>query len=293
MARLLPWFSLVLLLTGTAAAAQPQPPVREPQQRQVVVPSGPHEPAPEVHVAANVATTLVFDAPIDRASVEVPERATRFRLVDPGERTLFLEPLVAPEDGERLVVRVRYKDSGPPVYATVALVSHPVLVDTRVNVVRRPRTVEALEAALAEKEAELAALKVVNGPSGFVFSGRLTLAGVKARPFEGSSTATQSGLKVAGGQGYRAGLWALAVVRVHNLPGEKPWAPQEARLSLADGTRVKVRSVDMNKVQLLSGEEGLVAVETEAPFWTMDNVLRLELLDKSGGRHLSIPNVQL
>jgi uncharacterized protein (TIGR02268 family) len=292
--RLLPWFPLAILLTGeTAASQQLQPPARERQERQVIVSNSSDEPVPEVRVAANVATTLVFDAPIDRASVEVSERATRFRLVDPGERTLFLEPLVAPRDGERLVVRVRYKDGGTPVYATVALVSHPTLVDTRVEVMRRPRTLEALEAALAEKDAQLAALRAASGPAGLVFSGRLDRHGVQARRILNLPTGIQSGLEVRGGEGFRASSWALAVVRVHNLPGQRPWESGQARLTRRDGTPVKVRSVDMNKAQLAPGEEGLVAVETEAPVWNADDVLRLELLDKSGSRRLSIPEMRL
>ncbi len=244
-------------------------------------------------MAAGVATYLRFNAPIDRASLEVEGRETRFKLVDPGEHTITLEVAVEPGPGEKLGLRVRYRDGANPAYATLALVSHPTLVDKEVEVVRRPRTVEALEATLAEKEAELAALKAVSGPAGFVFSGRLNLEGVEARPFEQPSSGTQSGLKVAGGEGYRAGPWALAVVRVRNLPGQKPWEPGEARLTLADGTPVKVRSVEMNRAQLAPGEEGLVAVETEAPFWKAGEVLRLELLDKGGSRRLSILNVVL
>jgi hypothetical protein len=56
---------------------------------------------------------------------------------------------------------------------------------------------------------------------------------------------------------------------------------------------VKVLSVAMDKTQLAPGEEGLVAVETEAPFWTEDDILRLELVDKSGSRRLPIPQVKL
>ena len=104
---------------------------------------------------------------------------------------------------------------------------------------------------------------------------------------------SQGGLKVVEGVWYRAGPWALAVVRVRNLPGQKPWEPGEARLTLADGTPVKVRSVNMNKAQLAPGEEGLVAVETEAPLWKVGELLRLELLDKSGSRHLSLSEVKL
>jgi uncharacterized protein (TIGR02268 family) len=285
---------LLVLAVGASAAAQPQPPAREQQHRQVVVPSGPNEPVPEVRVATNTLTIFRFGASIDRASVEVEGRTTRFRLVDVGDRTLILEMAVEPGDGEKLGVRVQYKDGATPAYATFVLVSHPTLVDKEVEVVRRPRTVEVLEAALAEKEAELAALRAVSGPAGLVFSGRLNLNGVTARPFELTSNGTLSGLKVAGGEGYRAGSWALAVVRVRNLPGQKPWEPAEARLTHAEnGKRVKVRSVNMSKKELAPGEEGVVAVETEAPFWNAGEAFRLELLDKSGGRLLLIPAVKL
>jgi hypothetical protein len=141
------------------AAAQPQLPIREQQQRQVVIPANPREPVPGVWVATHVSTTLVFDAPIDRASVEVSERATRFRLV----------------------VRGRYKDGASPTHATFARVSYPTRVDTEVEVVRRPRTVETLETELAEKDAQLAALRVTSGPAKLVFSGRTDVKGVQAQ----------------------------------------------------------------------------------------------------------------
>jgi uncharacterized protein (TIGR02268 family) len=244
---------------------------------------------PEVWIAANTRTHLHFDALIDRASVEVEGRTTRFRMVDVGDQTLTLEPSVEPGSGEKLGVRVRYKDGTAPAYATFSLVSHPTRVDKEVEVVRRPRTVEALEAALA---AALSALQSVSGPAGLVFSGRLNLKGVQARRMD-VTLGAQGGLMVEGGEAYRAGPWALAVVRVRNLPGQKPWEPGKARLTRADGTPVKVLSVNMNKAQLGLGEEGLVAVETEAPFWKMSEPLHLELLDKSGNRRLSLPAVQL
>nr|WP_143195917.1 DUF2381 family protein [Archangium sp. Cb G35] len=277
---------------GTPPAAQTQPPARERQERQVVVP-GPGEPVPEVRVAANILTIVRFGTSIERASVEVEGRTTRFKLVDPGEYTLALEPSVEMAPEERLIVRVRYKDVGSPAYATFALVSHPTLVDKEVTVVRRPRTVEALESALAEKEAELAALRALSGPAGLVFSGRLDPDGVQARRIAMAPAGAQSGLRVAGGAGYRACCWALAVVRVRNLPKQSPWMPGVARLTRADGTAVKVLSVDMDKAQLAPGEEGLVTVETETPFWKAGEVFRLELLDKGGVRRLPILEVAL
>jgi hypothetical protein len=51
--------------------------------------------------------------------------------------------------------------------------------------------------------------------------------------------------------------------------------------------------MDMSKKELAPGEEGLVVVETEAPFWKAGEAFRLELLDKSGSRLLLIPAVKL
>jgi uncharacterized protein (TIGR02268 family) len=267
-----------------AAAQQPQPAVREQQQRQVVVPSGPGELVPEVRVAAGIATTLVFDAPIERLSVEVEGRATRFRLVDPGERTLFLEPLVAPGDGERLAVRVRYKDGASPASATFALVSHPMLVDTRVDVVRRQRTPETLEAALAQCEAA--------GPSRLVLSGQLDRRGVKTIGFPVRvPPGNKSGLAAQEGTSYRATRWALVAVPVSNLPGQKPWTPGLARLFSAEGTALGVRQVSMDRPRLQPGETALVVVET-APPPSSNAPYRLELLDTEGGRLLPIHEVK-
>ena len=275
------------------AAAQTQPPARERQERQVVLPANPSEPVPEARVAAGIATYLRFDSPIDKASLELEGRPARLRWVDVGERLVAVEPSADLGAEERLVMRVRYKDGASPAVARLVLVSHPTLVDKELEVVRRPRTVEALETALAEKEAELAALRASSGPAGLVFSGRLDPVGVLARRIENLPRRIQSGLKVVGGEEYRACCWALAVVRVRNLPGQKPWVPGVARLTRADGTVAKVRSVGMNKALLAPGEEGLVAVETETPFWEAGEVFRLELLDKSGVRPLPILDVVL
>ncbi len=248
-----------------------------------------------MRVAVGTTTFLRFDAPIERGSLEVEGRKERFHLVDVGEQFIVLEPALAPGPGERLGLKVRYRGGAYPVQAVFALVSHDTQVDGEVKVARRPRTPESLEAELAEKNGQLAALQArcgQGGPAGLVFSGRLDLDGVRARSFEVPS-GTQHGLTVAGGDGYRAGRWALAVVRVRNLPGQPPWVPRQARLTRADGTLVKVLHVDMDRAQLAPGEEGFVAVETEAPFWKVGDVFSLELVDTSGTRRLLLPAVLL
>jgi uncharacterized protein (TIGR02268 family) len=269
---------------GATAAAQPQPPVREQQQRQVVVPSGPHEPVPEVRVAATTATYVRFKSPIDKESLQVDGRATRFKVVDPGEYTLTLEMAVEPEPGERLIVRVRYKDGGTPAYATLALVSHPTLMDKEVEVVRRSRAPEVLEAKLAQCEA--------SGPANLVLSGQLDRAGVRAKEFQGRVPPTnKSGLTAGRGMGFQAARWMVVAVSVTNLPGQKPWTPGSARLFSAEGTPLRVRLIQLQgKSQLPPGESGLVVVQTDAPMFGKAP-FRLELLDTEGARLLPIHDV--
>lgn len=237
-------------------------------------------------MAANVATYLRFDAPIDKDSVEVEGRAARFRLVDPGERTLTLEPAVEPGAGEKLRVRVRYKDGASPGYATLALVSHPTRVDKEVEVVRRPRTPEAREAASARCE--------TGGPAGLVLSGQLDRAGIQTKDFRGrAAPGNKSGLTMGEGTVYRATLWSVVAVRIANLPGQKPWVPGSARLFSAEGTPVRVRLVQLQeKSQLQPGESGDVVVEADAPL-SRGGLFRLELLDAEGGRLLPIDDVKL
>jgi eukaryotic-like serine/threonine-protein kinase len=140
---LVPCLVLPLLLTGVASAQSPAP-SREREERRLVLPSGPDAPLPEVRLASGVSTWLRFDSPLDKSSVELEGRAARFREVDVGERTLLLVPSVEPAPGERLGLRVRFRDGSSPSHASFALVSHPSRVDKELEVVRQARPLEAL-----------------------------------------------------------------------------------------------------------------------------------------------------
>ena len=265
-----------------AALPLPQPLARERVERHLTLP-GPKEPAPQVRVAAGVTTYLRFDAPIDKASLEVQAREERFHLVDAGEHFIALNPSLEPAPGERLRVKVRYRSGTSPAEAAFWLVTDSTQVDKEVEV-RRPGAQGTQEAQPARCE--------VGGPAGLVLSGRLDSDGVQAERFE-TNTGLQNGLEGAGGIGYRARRWGLVAVRVRNLPGQTPWVPVQARLTREDGTGVKVLSPEMDTAQLAPGEEGLVAVETEAPFWKVGAAFHLELVDTSGTRRLLISGVML
>jgi uncharacterized protein (TIGR02268 family) len=286
LARLLKWLPLVLLLTG-AASAQPPLPAREYVERRVTVPSNAEEQAPEIRVATNVLTVLRFDAPIDRASVEVDGRKTRFRMVDPGDQTLSLEPSVEPGAGEKLVLRVRYKGSTFPNEAVFALVSDPKVVDKEVEVVRLIQTPEAMAAEIASLKSRCEA----NGPASLALSGSLDSEGVRAQRIV-SVQGAPGGLELLEGLGFRASSWSLVSFRLRNLPGQPPWAVAEVRLITLAGTSVKVLPVRMDRSHIAPGEEGLVVVETERPFWKAGEKFRLELIGRDG-RTLPFGTVQL
>jgi uncharacterized protein (TIGR02268 family) len=289
----MPAVALAFLLVGTAAAAQPSPPVRERVERRATLPGDSEGPMPEVHVARGVLTTVVLDGPVDKSSLELEGRLSRFKLVDVGERLITVEPSVELEPEERLGLRVRLKDGTP---VALILTSHPTQVDTRLDL-ERPRSRESLLTELAEKEAELSALRAraaAVGAVGMVFAGLLDRKGVRASDFSGVvPPGNRSGLKLEDGVGYRARTWALVAVQVRNLPGQRPWAPGAARLHGAAGVEVKVLGVHLARPALSPGESSWVVVETDRLPAEAGEVFRLELVDKGGGRLLPIDGVKL
>ncbi|RKG62758.1 DUF2381 family protein [Corallococcus sp. AB011P] len=283
-------------MLGTAVPAQPAPSSRERQERRLALPDGPSEPVPELHVAAGAVTLLLFDAPLDRASVELEGRE-RFRLVDVGERILALEPAADLGPGERLGLRVRYSDGARPEQAVFVLVTQPAAFDGRVQVFRRAQSIPALQAELAEVRAEIAALRArseVSSPAGLALAGLLDENGVVARKIEPQLRQEgQSSLRVMGGFILRAPAWGLVSVQVMNL-GKAPWAPTEAHLTNSTGgVQVPVLGVRMKQPRIGPGEVGTVVVATEAPTWNVGTLFRLELVDEAGTRHLLLPRVAL
>ncbi|MFL5348547.1 MAG: DUF2381 family protein [Hyalangium sp.] len=278
-----PTFALCLLTVGTAVA-QPQSPSRERQDRRTFLALAPTE----LRVAADNVTTVIINGPLDRDSLVVDR--TRFKWAEVSDHMLNLQLVTDLGSGERLVVKANFKDRAVPAQAVFVVTTHPTEVDGTVEVDRRANTPEALTAALAQKEAELEELKArceASGPAGVVLSKWLAVE-MRPIPFHvATSSAEPSGLKVQEGAGYEGTTSTLVAISLRNLPGQKPWAPGEARLINASGKPVKVLSVQMRPAHLAPGEEGLVVVEVKEPPWTADKAFSVELVDASGQRRLS------
>lgn len=247
----------VLFFFAGVSAAQPAP-ARTLRQRGVTV-AGPGAPVPEVHLAPDTRTTLVFDADIDKDSVVLDE--TRVRLVDAGARSLILQLLVKLGDRERLWLRVRFRDGSVPEEAVLALVSHPSEVDTQVDVTRHAQPLAACQAELAETQAlcnagtlaDLVASGVLDDRG--IFTGTLKFTGAH----EGDLAPTPTGGWIHAGPG-----WFVLAIRLPHPPGERPWAFQEAGLTRVRGPgRFTARRVRVKRTA--PETEDLVVVEVASP----------------------------
>jgi uncharacterized protein (TIGR02268 family) len=242
------------------------------------------QPPPEVRIAAGNVTTLVFDAPLELDSLEVDR--TRFTLADAGEHILTLEPATELGTGERLVVKVRFKDGAPSAQALFVLVSHPSEMDGKVEVTRQVSTAEALRQALSLKEAELEQLRAqckANSPATPILPVRLPAGTAPVHAGPARVPADASGLQFEKTWSYRYEVSTVLTVQVLNLPGHGPWMLGQARITGPKGEPVPVLTMRMVPSELAPGQRGEVTLEIPTPWETS----RVELRDPSGQRLLS------
>jgi uncharacterized protein (TIGR02268 family) len=261
---------LAVLTMVSAASAQPQ----AARGRRVTVAASPQPPLPEIYVAAQVATLILLDGPIDKGSVQLSSELVR--LLDVGERSLSIEPRVSPGEKERWVLRVRYADGASPEWAAFALVSHPSTVDQRVDAVRPAQPLAPCQAALAQAQARCEGTRA----EVWVLADRLGGAGVLK---DSIKVQLLGKLAIKGGHVYRLATGVLVVVAVHNVTGQRHWSPTEATLRPAGGQpAVRVRAVAVRGGRIAPGEVGQVAVEADLPSPDAVPPFTLELRDASG-----------
>ncbi|MBN1205700.1 MAG: DUF2381 family protein, partial [Myxococcaceae bacterium] len=133
---------LAPLLVASAAAAQPQFPARQRQDRRATLSATPGEPMLELYVAANNLTTVGFNATLDRDSLVVDR--TRFKWAQVSDSFLLLEPFADLASTDKLIVQIGFKDRALPAKAVLAVVSKADVMDGKVEVDRRANSPEAL-----------------------------------------------------------------------------------------------------------------------------------------------------
>jgi uncharacterized protein (TIGR02268 family) len=295
-----PSFALASLLVGLTATVQ-----AAPVGRSVVLTGKPGE-SPVLYVAPGTVTVILLGAQIVRESVQVEGRA-RFAVFEVGDAGVTLSPAVALVTGERLALRVTYRE-GSPASVVFLLTGQPGTADGLVNVSRPPQTVEACRVELSAtrerceaqaKELEaLQARPAALSPAAVALAGFVTDKGMRGAKFEKACLETRGEeLRPARCWGLGGTTWSVVVLEVSNTGGE-PWAPEWAEVTPAGGEPRRARAVLSGQATILPGGVVSVAVEVEMPAREEpEEWLRAQhavrVCNGDGSRCLSIPQVKL
>ncbi|MDC0714199.1 DUF2381 family protein [Stigmatella sp. ncwal1] len=269
----------LVLLWGTAAPGEPAPGERIERARTVTVARGPDEPFPEVHVAGDVPTLLLFPSPIQKKSLTFDESKIRIR--DAGEFTIVLQAVRDFREGERHEIGVFFADGRVPSRATFVLVTDPKEVDTRIDV-QRPEPPVAPCPNEARPRVPL--------PEDFVLLGYVDKAGVTVVPIKDVEDAAQ-GLNASSGHFYRGQGWALVSLKIDNHSTKPKWAPREAKFTGARGSSFQARLVVDGEGMIKPGAYVRVLAVVDEPMLSTDTHFTLELRGDDG-RSLRVPDVR-
>ncbi|HVG62342.1 MAG TPA: DUF2381 family protein [Hyalangium sp.] len=300
-----------ILLLGLPSVAQPRPEGAQQPARQLELPA--LQGAAEVRVAPGVPTTLVFNnARLDRSAVEREGRELGFARVAVAEDTLTVVPGMEAQAGARLRLPVRFAEGPPQEGEIVVFVVDPPHAEAHVDVVRRMRTVPALEEALiaerarsAALEAEVAArdereaeLRAEQGSlAGLIEAGTLDPEGISVEKLGATEWGRLAELRTGELRVHVATGRVALVVELDLKSGARPWAPGGATLQPGGGhtsTRLLASVARLlRKPVLAPGERALLIVEFEAPTGSSSTPYRLEVLEQGGERALVLPMLEL
>lgn len=255
----------------------------------------------ELAVSPGLSTVILFDSELAQEGVALEGRHV-FSNVDVGRTTLRLVPSEQGAPGEQFRVSVRFRDGAAPPGASFLLTVHPARADSLVEVYRSARTVESYQQEAREARAETrrcqeerARLVSEHGaPGGLV--GLLATDGIDANGVAGRdvtetvSSDRRSALHPFKVRSYRA-KWRVALeVSLSGLRGGRPWTASGATLRGPSGTELKVLRV-WQKSPIISGGNGRVVIEAEAPAESARGSFSLKLWEAEGSRTVTIGNV--
>jgi uncharacterized protein (TIGR02268 family) len=268
----------VALLLGAAARAEAAP-SRTKRDRPVAVTVNTAEPLPELHVAPDVPTVLLFPADIRTKTLTVDQ--SRIRVRDVGQSSIIVQAVDDYRADERQELEVFFADGRAPARAAFVLVMDPAEVDTRIDVERRELPNGACPAE--EPRTTMSAVDAIA-------SGVIDKDGVLTRQVEGFQDAA-SGFDSKAGVSYRARTWVLVDVEIIPPPRYPSWRPSGATLTSKRG-EARVRTV---KVEPSESELGAVRVlvETDVPPPSLGLEFTLHLNGPEGAPSFSIPTVKL
>ncbi|MCP3144188.1 DUF2381 family protein [Pyxidicoccus xibeiensis] len=304
----LPISVVLVVLMGTAA---PEVEAKRVEARREVRLAGDAlQDIQVLRLAPGTVTLVLFDSSLAPESTDTTALQPLLERMEVNERSLVLKPRAELKEAT-VGLTVRFKDGHAPEQVAFTLVSHPDVVDTQVEVLRKPRPAEWLLAELtslrgrcAAAEAGLAALRRQCAASGLVgayLSGELDLLqDITVRMLEGKR-AVSDGLTSRPGMPLillNSGPLKVLGVELSNPPGHGPWVAGRARLVRLDPEgralgAARELPVHVFGGQLAPGETARLAVRWEEPEGEQAAAVSLELMDVSGRRGIRWERLEL
>lgn len=302
--------AVLALVVSAPAAAQPDPELTKPGGgRQLLLSAGSTGQSHEVRLGPGVATTLLFDAPVQLVKVEAREH---FRRVTEAEDALILLPSRELKPGQRLRMPVRFLEGVAPARVEFILVVVPPAEAEHQVEVCRPRAPELCQQEAREEhekarqcQAELARLRAapgaLSGLTGLLALELMDRTGVLARGLRLIHPEGQA-LEVDTATSYRANrppkqgerdtpvtrrvaveLWGLSV-------DTQPWTAAGAELVSENGARHPL-SVWQEAPIVAGTKARRVVVEAELPEAVARGSFSVELWEEGRTRLVTFGGV--
>jgi uncharacterized protein (TIGR02268 family) len=253
---------------------------RAKRERPVAVVGNPDEPLPEIHVAADSPTVLLFPADIQPTTLTVDE--SRIRVLDTGKRSIIVQAAADFRADERHEIAVFFADGQAPARAAFVLVVDPAEVDSRIDV-HRPELLPASCPAEVQRADPL--------PEDFVLKGFVNKRGVPTAVVPKVED-SERGFSSEPGVAYRGNGWAIVDVTIENLPGRSLWMPRGVVIKGKGRVELKARLVTDVKGGVAPGNRVRVLAVLDAPPVSADLVVALEVLGDDG-RSFVVPRLTL
>jgi len=299
---------LTLCLVGGTAAAQPAPVHGDEDTRFIELTADSGAEVAEVLISPGRSTAFFFDAELLRAqdgedTVELEQRAA-FKLVDSGSATVRLIPSDRLTPGERLSLRVRFKDGSVPASAAFTLVVSATRAERLVEVYREARPAESYRQEAEEARAATAkcldALERTRaenaGPGGLpglLASQQVDTAGVRTLELTRVATPTHgNALPVYEVWTYRSATQVVVEVTVSAPKGAQPWTAEGATLVGKRGPEAKTPTV-WQAGPVMDGQDqpSRIMVAVDASPRDFRGKYTLRLWEAGTGRAVSLGNV--
>jgi uncharacterized protein (TIGR02268 family) len=281
---------------------------RSASARPIELTAEPSSEAPEVFISPGKSTTLTFDSELLRTggggdTVELEKRES-FALVDSGGTVLRLIPSDRLKPGDRVRMKVQFKERAAPSGAVFILVVRASEAERVVEVYRNVRSVESYQQETREARAETAQCRAAlartqaecAGPAGMrslLAARHLDEGGVRPQDLtEGVTRAPGSALTVVLVRSYRATGLVAVELELTAPEGAQPFTVAGAALTGKRGEELMILPVwSSGPITANSGVPGRVAVEAVVTAGQVQGTFTLKLWEAGTGRTVIVGNV--